>query len=67
MNPYHNIMEKFWLVTAIATFLYAVYTIGKSGFDSHAVTSLLLAAAAASLFYSRYYLRKKYENRPKDE
>lgn len=60
MNQYHKFMEKFWLVTAIISFLYAVYMIGKYGIAERGIL-LIMPVIAAALFYLRYFTRKRFE------
>jgi len=59
MNQYHKFMEKFWLIIAIATFIYAVYMIGKYGLAEQGIL-LIMPAIAAALFYLRYFTRKRF-------
>ncbi|MEQ9186264.1 MAG: hypothetical protein RLP15_00910 [Cryomorphaceae bacterium] len=60
MQKYNIIMERFWLVVAIGTFIFAVYQLGKFGLASSGI-SFIMALVAASLFYLRYYMRKRHE------
>ena len=53
-------MEKFWLFIAIASFIYAVYTIGAQGL-AEAGINLIMPVIAAALYYLRYYTRKRIE------
>lgn len=60
MKTYHLIMEKFWLVAAILSFIYAVYTIGQSGL-AQAGLNLVMPLIAGALYYLRRYTRKRFE------
>jgi len=60
MKKYNLIMEKFWLVAAILSFIYAVYMVGKAGLIDAGIY-LVMPAIAATLFYLRYYTRKRIE------
>lgn len=60
MLKYNIIMERFWLIVAIGTFIFAVYQLGKFGLASSGI-SFIMALVAASLFYLRYYMRKRHE------
>lgn len=61
MNQYHKIMERFWLIVAIVSFVYAVYMMGKIQDIGESVIYLLFPLVAGLLFYMRYYTRKRYE------
>lgn len=60
MKKYHLIMEKFWLIAAILSFVYAVYTIGAYGL-AQAGINLVMPVIAAALYYLRYWTRKRLE------
>jgi hypothetical protein len=66
MNQYHKIMEKFWLLMAIVSFVYAVYMFGKRGLEDSMIY-FLFPLVAAGLYYMRYFMRKKFEQRSGDE
>ncbi|MEZ4721567.1 MAG: hypothetical protein R2813_06775 [Flavobacteriales bacterium] len=59
-------MEKFWLVIAILSFVYAVYMIGKQGL-SESIIYLIFPLVAGALFYMRYFMRKRFEKGQDDE
>lgn len=65
MNNYHRIMEKFWLVVAILTFVFGVYKVGQVGLRN-ALMYLAFPALAAGMFYARYYARKRFEDKEKN-
>lgn len=65
MNKYHLIMEKFWLVIAGVSFVFAVYKAGQIGISA-ASMFFLFPVIAAVLFGMRYFVRKKFE-KYKDE
>jgi hypothetical protein len=58
MENYHKIMEKFWLVMAILTFIFAVYKTGEIGISQSAIY-FLFPFIGMTLFFMRYYVRKK--------
>jgi membrane protease YdiL (CAAX protease family) len=60
MNAYHKTMEKFWLGVAILSLVFAVYKMGQLGL-SESLTYFLFPAIAGSLFYARYFIRKRAE------
>ncbi|MEX2597444.1 MAG: hypothetical protein WEC59_10995 [Salibacteraceae bacterium] len=60
MKKYHLIMEKFWLIAAILSFVYAVYMIGKFGLIESGIY-LVMPFIAVALYYLRYYTRKRIE------
>lgn len=60
MKKYHLIMEKFWLIAAALSFIYAVYTIGNLGFDRAGI-NLIMPIIAAALYYLRRFTRKRLE------
>lgn len=66
MNQYHNIMEKFWLIIAIVSFVYAVFKIGRDGLENSLIL-LVFPIVAAALFYMRYFMRKRFEKGQDDE
>jgi hypothetical protein len=67
MNQYHKIMEKFWLLMAIVSFVYAVYKSGQAGNFADTAIYFLFPLIAAVLFYLRYYVRKKAENESRED
>lgn len=67
MNQYHKIMEKFWLLMAIISFIYAVYKSGQTGNFADTAILFLFPLIAAILFYLRYYVRKKAERESGEE
>lgn len=62
MERYNKFMEKFWLVAAIVSFIYAVYKIGQSGLADAAVF-LIVPMGAGALFSMRYFARKRLGKR----
>ena len=66
MNKYHKLMEKFWLIIAIASALYAVYSLGKYGMEKTGVL-LYLPFIALLLFVMRYFTRKRLEKKYKQD
>ena len=60
MYKYNLFMEKLWLVIAIASFVYGVYMVGKEGLIDAGIY-LVFPFIAATLFYLRYYTRKRIE------
>jgi hypothetical protein len=66
MNKYNKIMEYFWLVIAIATALYAAYTLGKSG-SENTILLVTMPFIAGSLFGIRRFTRKRLEKQNEQE
>ncbi|MDB9708306.1 hypothetical protein OAB13_00255 [Salibacteraceae bacterium] len=60
MKKYNIFMEKFWMIIAIVSFVYGVYSVGKFGL-LEAGLYLLMPLIAGTLFYLRYYTRKRME------
>jgi hypothetical protein len=60
MRRYNQIMEKFWLVIAIVSFIYGVYMVGKIGLAQGGMY-LIMSFVAVALFYLRYYANKRYK------
>lgn len=67
MNQYHKIMEKFWLVVAILSLIFAVYKLGQTQNVADSAIYFLFPVIATVLFYMRYYVRKKYEGDSHDQ
>jgi hypothetical protein len=55
-----KIREKFWLIVAVASVLYACYI---AIFDSLRMSAVpfILSALATSLYFSRRFMRRRYE------
>jgi Flp pilus assembly protein TadB len=62
MNNYHKLMEKFWLIVALASALYAFYSWGKFGIERTGIM-LVLPVIALILFALRYFTRKRLEKK----
>ena len=60
MNQYHNIMEKFWLLIAVVSLAYAMYSAGQTSFEESS-TFFLFPVIASVLFGLRYFMRKRFE------
>ena len=67
MNAYHKIMEKFWLVMALLSLLFAVFKLGQSQDFAASSIYFLFPMIAAVLFYLRYYVRKKSERESNEQ
>lgn len=62
MSNYHKIMEKFWLFVAIATGMFAFYSIGDVGLEKTGVIAYLPIIALV-LYLLRYFSRKRLEKK----
>jgi len=58
MEKYNRIMEYFWMVAAILSFLYAIYLLGATSLEE-AWVFFIMPLIAGFLFAMRRYMRKK--------
>lgn len=57
---FFKIREKFWMIVAIASVVYAFYIAFSDSWRMSAVP-FILSALASSLYFSRRFMRKRYE------
>ena len=60
MKKYNVIMERFWMLMAVVSFIYAVYMIGAKGIIEAGIY-LIFPFVAGMLSYMRYFTRKRIE------